>query len=60
MNESIDDTNSSSISSTTNSSRSSNSETGNGSHQASSIGSAGSLMLRNRISNARKNANLVI
>ena len=60
MNESIDDTDSSNISSTTNSRSSSNSEIGNGSHQGSSIGSAGSLMLRNRISNARKNTNLVL
>ena len=59
MNESIDDSNSSHISSTT-SSRS-HSEFGNSSHPGSSIGSAGSLVLRNRISiwNARTNTKLV-
>jgi len=58
MNESIDDSNSSHISSTT-SSRS-HSEFGNSSHPGSSIGSAGSLVLRNRISirNARTNTKL--
>ena len=59
MNESIDDGISSHISSTI-SSRS-HSEFGNSSHPGSSIGSAGSLVLRNRISirNARTNTKLV-
>lgn len=54
MNESTDDSNSSNIS-TSNGSRS-HSELESNSQQGSSIGSAGSLVMRNRISNGMKNA----
>ena len=57
MNESIDDSNSSNIS-TSNGSRS-YSELESNSQQGSSIGSAGSLVMRNRISNGIKNATMV-
>ena len=57
MNESTDDSNSSNIS-TSNGSRS-HSELESNSQQGSSIGSAGSLVMRNRISNGMKNATMV-
>ena len=57
MNESTDDSNSSNIS-TSNGSRS-HSELESNSQQGSSIGSAGSLVMRNRISNGMKNAIMV-
>ena len=55
MNESTDDSNSSNIST----SNGSHSELESNSQQGSSIGSAGSLVMRNRISNGMKNATMV-
>merc|ERR1719273_2776458 len=55
MNESVDGSNTSNVSSST--SNSSHLDMGNGSAQESSIGSAGSLAMRNHISNTAKHAN---
>ena len=57
MNESIDGSNASNVSSTN--SNSSSGEMGTVSAQESSIGSAGSLAMRNHISNAVKQTNKV-
>ena len=57
MNESIDGSNTSNVSSTN--SNSSNVDMGTASAQESSIGSAGSLAMRNHISNTAKHTNKV-
>ena len=59
MNESIDDSNSSKISGSNSCSSSQDEAIGSGSRQGSSIGSAGSLVMRNHISSSGRKAVLV-